>query len=77
VKLWQRLWLLFAVIWLVVAGLNVFTILAFSDEVEWSKAERPAALAILVPAALYLVLWAWNAFRGRKKSGSGSDFGNR
>ncbi len=65
-KLWQRLWLLFAVIWLVVAGLNVFTILAFSDEVEWGKAERPAILAVLVPAVVYLLLWGWTSFRGRK-----------
>ena len=68
-KLWQKLWLLFAVIWLVVAGLNVFTILAFSDEVEWSKAERPAILAVLVPAVLYVVLWIWQRFRSRKKEG--------
>ena len=29
--LWQRLWLLFAVIWIVVAGLNAGTILAFAE----------------------------------------------
>ena len=29
--LWKKLWLLFAVIWGVVAGLNVLTILAFAE----------------------------------------------
>jgi hypothetical protein len=67
-KLWQKLWLLFAVIWVVVAGLNVMTILAFSEEVEWSKAETPALLAVAVPAALYLILWAWVSFKERKGS---------
>jgi len=28
--LWRKLWLLFTVIWVVVAALNVFTILAFA-----------------------------------------------
>ncbi len=69
-KLWQKLWLLFTVIWVVVAGLNVFTIIAFSDEVEWSKAERPAALAVLVPVVLYLLLWGWVSFRSRRKPGT-------
>jgi hypothetical protein len=61
--LWKRLWLLFAVIWIVVAGLNVLTILAFSDEAEHRKAILPAIYAIAVPAGLYLVLWFWNFLR--------------
>jgi hypothetical protein len=63
--LWQRLWLLFSVIWVVVAGLNAVAILAFSDEVEHAKAALPAMLGLAVPAAAYVVLWTW--FRLRKK----------
>ena len=37
-KLWKKLWLLFAVIWVIVAALNVGSILAFGDEVEPQKA---------------------------------------
>jgi type VI protein secretion system component VasK len=70
-QLWQRLWLLFAVIWLIVAGLNIGTILAFSEGLEREKFVLPLVLAIAVPAASYLLLWGWNAWR--KKSGSGTD----
>ena len=59
--LWQKLWLLFAVIWVVVAGLNAFTILVASEEPE--RAVAPLFFAVAVPAALYLVLWGWNWFR--------------
>ena len=61
--LWKRLWLLFTVIWVVVAALNVATILAFSEEPE--KAWRPIVLALAVPAAAYLLAWLW--FRWRTK----------
>lgn len=64
--LWQKLWLLFAVIWVVVAGLNAATIIAFSEsEKGFEQAFLPAGLAIVVPAAAYLLAWAW--FRLRKK----------
>ena len=63
--LWQRLWLLFSVIWIVVAGLNAVTILAFSDEVEHAKAAWPVMIGLAVPAAAYVLLWTW--FRLRKK----------
>ena len=44
--LWKKLWLLFTVIWVVVAGLNVATILAFAEEgPERQKALIPLALA--------------------------------
>jgi ABC-type molybdate transport system permease subunit len=66
--LWKKLWLLFAVIWLVVAGLNVATILAFSeDENERAKALVPLVLAPAVPAAAYLLLWSWFRFRRKKQ----------
>jgi hypothetical protein len=58
-KLWQKLWLLFTVIWVVVAALNVATILAFGDEVQPEKALWPALFAVLVPAAAYGLGWAW------------------
>ena len=67
-RLWQKLWLLFTVIWLVVSALNVGTILAFSDEVEWGKAVRPALLAVAVPVLLYLIGLAWQLWK--RKSGS-------
>ena len=59
--LWKRLWLLFTVIWVVVSGLNVATILAFSEEHE--KALRPLVLLFAVPALLYVVLAAWFTLR--------------
>jgi hypothetical protein len=64
--LWKKLWLLFAVIWVVVAGLNVLTILAFSDEAEHGKAVLPAIYGVAVPAVLYLVLWVWRFFKDKK-----------
>jgi hypothetical protein len=64
--LWKKLWILFTVMWVVVAGLNVMTIFAFSDEVEHGKALIPIAFGILVPAALYAV-GALCAFVRRKK----------
>ena len=58
-KLWQKLWLLFTVIWVIVAGLNVASILAFGDEVEPQKALWPAFFGVLVPAAVYGLGWLW------------------
>ena len=62
---WQKLWLVFAAIWVVVAALNVGTILALSDEPE--KALAPAVLGVAVPALAYLLAWLWNRWRGRKR----------
>ncbi|HZS69555.1 MAG TPA: hypothetical protein VFA72_20770 [Burkholderiales bacterium] len=62
-KLWQKLWLLFTVIWVVVSGLNAGTILAFSEEHE--KAVQPLVLGVAVPAVLYLLLWGWQRLRRR------------
>jgi hypothetical protein len=58
-KLWQKLWLLFTVIWVIVAALNVVSILAFGDEVEPRKALWPAFFALVVPAAAYGLGWLW------------------
>ncbi len=62
--LWQKLWLLFAVIWVVVSALNAFTILAFSEEHE--KAIGPLVLGIAVPALAYFLAWLWHHWRGGK-----------
>ena len=58
-KLWQKLWLLFTVIWVIVAALNVASILAFGDEVEPQKALWPAFFGVVVPAAVYGLGWVW------------------
>jgi hypothetical protein len=58
-KVWQKLWLLFSMIWVIVAALNIGTILAFGDEVDPRKALWPAFFAFAVPAAAYGVGWAW------------------
>ena len=62
-KLWHKLWLLFTVIWVVVAALNVATILAFGDEVEPEKAIWPTFFALAVPAAAFGLGWLWERFR--------------
>jgi len=58
-KLWKKLWLLFTVIWVIVAALNVATILAFGDEVEPQKALWPAFFGVVVPAVVYVLGWIW------------------
>jgi hypothetical protein len=65
--LWRKFWLLFTVIWLVVAALNVFSILAFAEgELDREKVWMPLAFGILVPAALYLVGLLWETLIRRK-----------
>jgi len=65
--LWQKLWLLFAVIWVVVAGLQAASILAFSEgELERGKALLPITLGIAVPAIAYLLPWLWVRWRKNK-----------
>ena len=59
--MWRKLWLLFAVIWVVVAGIQVAVILATSEETQ--KALQPAVLGVLVPAALYALGWLWERLR--------------
>jgi hypothetical protein len=63
--MWKKWWLLFTVIWTVVALLQAGTILALSEEPE--KALQPALLGIAVPALLYLLGWLWQKIRGRNK----------
>ena len=61
--LWKKLWLLFSVIWVVVAALNAGAILLTSEETE--KALWPLAFGVAVPAALYLVLRLWTMLFSR------------
>jgi hypothetical protein len=57
--LWKKLWLLFTVIWVVVAGLQAATILAVAEGVERDKALYPIVWGIAAPAAAYGVIWLW------------------
>jgi hypothetical protein len=69
-RLWQRLWLLFTVIWVVVSGLNAFTILAFSEgAIEQEKAVRPIILGVVVPPVLYGIGFLWELLRRRRSRG--------
>jgi hypothetical protein len=53
--MWRKWWLLFAVIWVVVAAIQVAVILATSEEPE--KAFQPLVLGIAVPGILYILGW--------------------
>jgi hypothetical protein len=68
-RLWQKLWLLFTVIWVVVSGLNAFTILAFSEGAEQEKAVRPLVLLVVVPVLAYGIGYLWNLFRRDRRRG--------
>jgi hypothetical protein len=59
--MWRKWWALFTVIWVVITGIQVAVILATSEEPE--KAVQPALLTVAVPAALYLIGWAWERLR--------------
>ena len=52
-------------IWVVVAGLNIATILVFGDEVAPEKALWPLFYAVVVPAAVYVLAWGWQKLRSR------------
>ncbi len=64
---WKRFWLLFTVMWVVVAALHVGSILAFADEVEWGRAGWSALFGVLVPAVAYLIGLAWEKLTQNKK----------
>ena len=65
--LWKRLWLLFTVIWVIVAGLNAVTIIAFSEgELERENAIVPSVLAVVVPALAYALGWILEYFKKKK-----------
>jgi hypothetical protein len=60
--MWRKWWLLFAVIWVVVAAMQVVTIVVFSPD-EQGKALQPVLLGVLVPAVLYALGLAWERLR--------------
>lgn len=64
--LWQRLWLLVSSIWALVALLNAATIWFVGNELERARVGVPLASAVLVPAALYGVLWMCMRLRSRR-----------
>ena len=59
--MWRKWWLLFSVIWAVVAFLQAAVILGTSEETD--TALRPLALGVAVPAVLYLLGWLWERLR--------------
>ena len=61
------MWLLFTVIWVIVAGLNVMTIVAFSEGAERDKAYLPMAFGVLVPVLLYGLGLLWARFFSKKQ----------
>jgi Na+/melibiose symporter-like transporter len=65
-ELWQKLCLLFTVIWVVVSALNAATIYAFAEGLERGKVWRPVILGVAVPVAVYLLAWGWSFLRKRK-----------
>ena len=60
---WRKWWLLFTVIWVVVAGIQVLLILLTSE--EQGRALQPALWSVGVPAALYLLGWIVERIRGQ------------
>ena len=64
---WKKIWLLFTVIWVVVAGLQAVTILAVGEEPA-EKAWRPIVLGVAVPALLYVIGLGWQWLRRPKLS---------
>ena len=70
--LWKRFWVLFTVMWVVVAILHVGSILAFADEVEYDRAGWSALFGVLVPAVLYLAGWIWEKIGDRYRTPPGS-----
>jgi hypothetical protein len=64
--LWKKLWLLFTAIWVVVAALQVVTILAFAEGAEREKAVVPLVLGLAVPPLLYALGWLWERWRRKR-----------
>ncbi len=61
--LWQRFWLLFSVLWIVVAALNIVTLLVLEEKVPEERLETLLLVAVLVPAVLFGIGRVWQAFR--------------
>ena len=63
---WQRLWLLFSVIWGVVGLLKIVTLAAYGEPGA-GQFVQPALLTVAVPLLVYLPLWGWAMLRARRK----------
>jgi len=61
--LWKRFWILFTVIWVLVALLNAITLIVFEEEVPQGRLEMLLLAAILVPAVLYAAGWLRDRIR--------------
>ena len=59
--MWRKFWLLFTILWVVVAALQVFTLVAFSEEPE--KVWQPVALGVAVPLVAYALGWVVERLR--------------
>ena len=55
--LWKRFWILFTVIWVLVALLNAMTTIAFAEEIPPNRLLTLLAAAVVVPAAFYAIGW--------------------
>jgi len=55
--LWKKFWILFSAIWILVAALNLATLVAFEDEVPQERLLTLLVLTFAVPAALYAAGW--------------------
>jgi len=61
--LWKRFWLLFSAIWVVVSLLHALTLVTLGEDVPQDRLANLLLAAILVPAVIYGIGWAWEAFR--------------
>ena len=66
--LWKRFWILFTVIWVFVALLNVLTTLAFAEEIPPDRLPTLLAVAVSVPAVLYAAGWLRERLRRGHRS---------
>src|SRR5688572_31476671 len=72
---WRKWWLLLAVIWVVVAAMQVSLILTTSEET--GKALQPTLFGVAVPVALYFIGWIWERLRRKPKLLGGHCRGKR
>lgn len=63
--LWKKFWILFTVVWGLVALLNVATILAFAEQVPTETVAVLLSVGAGVPALLYALGWTRDRLRLR------------
>lgn len=63
--LWKKFWILFTVMWVLVALLNAVTTIAFAEEIPPNRLITLLAVAVVVPAALYATGWLRDRLRRR------------